>query len=240
MLNNRLEQLQREAYSGNVKAMTDLAIAYWQGDNCERDYKLAAEWAEKASRNGSITGMALAGIYFYMLGHSSLKIGAINENTIEKLQKGRYWTEEAMKHGHNKQEGNNRLAAIYDDLGDCYFVRKEYQMAYNCYSKTSTPKSALNIAIIAFGDTLNLSPSDDAFVFNKLIKAIPSDEIDREQNADGYWFLGIMFQHGIGTKQNTDEGYRCFSQSKQLGNMDAVGELKKYKKKLFGGYKYID
>ena len=234
-----MEHYHREAENGNVEAMVNLANAYRDGNGCEADIYLSAEWAEKAAINGSLLGMILAGIAFFILGHVQLKIGAIEDDTIENLIKSKYWLEKAVLNGYGQQEADSTLDSANNDLGDCYFVRKQYQEAFDCYSKSSTSNSAVNIAIITLGNNLPLSTSDDVFVFNKLVASLPSDEIDQEKNADGYLMLGIMYQLGIGTKQNADEGHRCLTQAKNLGCEDAIDELRKYKKKLFGGYKFV-
>jgi len=212
----------KAAELGNVDAMLQLSSIHWERKS-GKDVGESAAWAEKAADAGSPQGMILAYLRWSMIGHAQVKMGgADNSITAGNLEKAKMYLELALQNGYDSNEAHKTSNSLFRDLGDCYFATDRKWEAFECYKKTNDPKAAIYSAIVALDNAL--SPADTVLAYNRLVRVLPSNELNREDNGWGYHMLGLMLMHGIGTQQNTDEAYRSFVKANQLG-FDKAAEM---------------
>ncbi|PIP98803.1 MAG: hypothetical protein COZ36_06660 [Piscirickettsiaceae bacterium CG_4_10_14_3_um_filter_44_349] len=80
-----LEQLVRQAESGDVDAQYELAQKYYNGDEVERNIEKALHWYTKAAEQDDSAS------------HYALACHYCQEG---KCEKAKYWAEAAIKNGH--------------------------------------------------------------------------------------------------------------------------------------------
>lgn len=227
----------KAAELGNVDAMLQLSNIHWERKS-GKDVGESAAWAEKAADAGSPQGMILAYLRWSMIGHAQVKMGGVdNPITVGNLEKAKMYLELALQNGYDSTEARKTSDSLFRDLGDCYFSTDRKWEAFECYKQTSDPKAAIYAAIVALDNAL--SPSDTILAYNRLVRVLPNKELAREDNGWGYHMLGLMLENGIGTQQSSDEAYLRFVKANEFGFDEAAKMLRRYKKKLFGGYEYI-
>jgi len=213
----------------------------------------AITWAQKAATVGSRKGMVLAFLELARDGHARMEGGgensARNPETARVLEEARYFLERALQNGYNPRKERENIYALFMDLGDCYFFTDRRRDAFECYLKTNNLEASIALAAISAscklefltGTCTNIVLTDDeeAYVFNRLVKALRSKKLNKDNTAEANYMLGSMYEYGIGTKKNINKACSSFERAKKLGHAESARDLKHYRKKLFGGYEYI-
>ena len=239
------EWLLKSANLGNADAMFDLSGAYWQGIGCEKDIHLSVEWAEKSANNGNKNALSLVESGNFLIGHSYLMVGRAGgaEDAIKYLNKSREWLYKANQEGlYSEDEFDKNESQINMDLGESFYLLGNKEEAFKYYSNTQNPNGiVMTIMLLMNGFKACNTTLSEAERFLALYNIVTTDSFEMLEDwrkSFSHHLLGLMYLGGLGTKQDYNNAYKHFSKADELGCEISANELKRFKKKLFGGYDY--
>lgn len=254
-----------EAKLGNVHAMLKVADFYFrkmnrEDDNYADNLNLALEWYEKAAQTGDAYELEMTSLGYAIFAEVSIQIGAYERSLREWTQVYRYALPVVSYPGYpraKRQQMHDQVMKSLYKAAYCNYLLKRFDEALDIlekmspepYSKEMMLKGIclfevaeqirdFEIAYEALGDF------DSLETFDCIWNAV--DELEELVFAKGYLFLSIYHQTGLaGVSRDMNRAYSILSivSDEVTGDMAwnvIQGELSHYKRKLFGGYRYIE
>lgn len=227
--------LKKAANNNLPEAQYELADYYDDEDNDS----LYVYWLKKAADNNDFDAIEDLADYYYeqdsivkmlelydkgiALGNSRMYY--LKANFYIKLDK----RQEAISCLNKAVEG--KVPAAIELLGDCYYygygVDKEYEKAFELYSKVEYRKgAALSLAICyyrGYGTSMNLKKAYD--LFSQLARNKTYWILSRDRTAEAQYFLGECFYYGRGVSANNDSTYYWWKKAADAGYSDAKERL---------------
>ncbi|MEZ3461381.1 MAG: hypothetical protein K1W23_04250 [Lachnospiraceae bacterium] len=265
IFNMTIQRALAEAKRGNVQAMLQVADFYSRKMNREDDHyadnlSLALKWYEKAAQTGDVYALEMTSSGYAIFAEASIQIGAYEDSLREWTQVYRYalpltsypgyprarrrqMHEQVMKSMY-KAAYCNCLLNRYDEALDILEkmspepYSKEMMLKGICLFEVAEQVRDFEIAYDALGYF------DSLETFDCIRNAV--DELEELVFAKGYMFLSIYYRTGLaGIFRNMNRAYSILSivSDKVTGDMAwnvIQGELSHYRRKLFGGYQYIE
>jgi len=215
-----------------------------------------AEWADKASENGSENAVFLAAVSLAASGDTLIHFGGDFIRAIKYLNKSKKWYEKLYQNDGESAELQDIYNGINDSLGDAFFGLGHYDDAISYYRLSDKLNATIKMGRLSIEKKLGKwnTDSERTMISNRHINLLSGNDVDQrlEANSPGYsedayqsfkaqiyFNLGGMYQWGIGVLQDTQKAYNSFLEARNLGLESAAGMLSKYKKKVFGGYEYV-
>ena len=198
------EYMSASADQGFDYAFYDLGVFYYQ-DEENKDIELAASFITEAAKRGVFPAQYLLG-YFYHKG-----IG-IEKNINEAIS----WYQKASKNGH--LVADFYLGAMYFDGKD---IEADYEKAIYFFKKVAAQKNEDALEYLGIRDAFlkrycfaNEARKNNVDVCKKLISA-------------AMYFLGVIYERGLGTEKNIDEAINWYKLSDEKGYDKAKASLER-------------
>ena len=214
-----------------------------------------AEWADKASEDGSESAMFLAATSLATCGDANINLDGDCDKAIEYLFKSKKWYERLYENDSNSKELQDNCNNINNSLGDAFLRLGRYVDAIYHYRLSDKVNATIKLGQLTIKKSLGNwdAESERVQIFSRHINLLSGQNVKQrlETNSPGYtedayrffsaqlyYNLGGMYQWGIGTRQDTNEAYNCFLQASNLGADSATEMLAQYKKTSFGSYEF--
>ena len=204
------------------------------------DFKKAEKWAEKTLQAEGFDNLGLkeiTAVYRTLAYFAALKVeaGIPPHVILEDFHRIESLLYKLIEKGAETSVLQESADLLFLNLGKGYENLKNFNKSFEYFKKSNHLEAAIDL----IGISGNVTPSQQSYIFNRLLKTIPNKELSDYHNAAGYYGLGIMLQHGKGTNQNTNEAHQYILKSSNMDYVPAIELLRKYKKKIFGGYEFI-
>ncbi len=253
-----LDEALELAEAGNVTAMVAVAKYYTQEAMENNAYQLADEkalpWYEKAASLGDAFSKKMAGHLHFMNAHATWKAFGVSyaQNDYEQeigqaleFVLSMETPDSDLLQSIREDQAMFYLELAFTEDGDmpnrAYLEKTiEYMLPYATSYHYKEALQSLVIALSILGQELPQMGAVDTFV--QAVMECESDYSENELYKISYaliWFtVGNIYLHGLGSYQaNDDSAYHCFEKSCTYEDTFA-SMLKKFRKKLFGGYVY--
>lgn len=248
-----------EANSGNVEAMLAVADFYAKSEELGNGMEMALQWYEKAAETGNVYGMEMAGITYMISASTSLAIGAFADSLEEWNRAFEKFHLLVQYEGYSLEKKRDikkkAQQCIYKTIY-CNVLLKRYEDALYILERISfknVSKEMMLKGICLYHmaeETENYEEVYDILRYFESKSALSclkdaSNELEEMILSEGYIALSLFYRIGIaGVERDIDRAYSLLSMvaDKIKGKMAdefIQEELSHYKKKLFGGYKYI-
>lgn len=218
--------LELSALQGNVDSIFELGKNLLRYDS---GLGVDTELGEKYLLEAADKGEAKA---YYELYH-------LYKNIKQDPEKSLYWAERAAENGYS---------FLAYDIAECYFngigTEVNYQKAekyYREYIKDDHEDIWSNLSYLPLAkcylidNSIGSDKYKDAYVYlKKALEAANDKEYCLHQKREIEYWIGYMFDNGLGVKRNLDEAFRHYSKSAELGFSKAQDEMKRFKKSIFG------
>ena len=199
MSDKSIEEQTELAEKGDVYAIEALAKAYTDGDEVAQDYKQALGWWEKLGDYDNAAAQFNAGRFY-----------AKGAGVKRDFAKAAEWMQKAADNG-------DKDAAAQVDL---------YKNAQNNLEKAiagdAAAQAELSQLYMLLGNSMDLSDTStedyrEAFKWAK--KAADQD------NPDGLYQLGLCYEHGRGTKEDSEEAAKAYQKASDQGHAPSQWNL---------------
>ena len=254
-----LSKLIQLAESGDVQAMIELGHYYSDFDNTEHmDKDKAIYWMEKSAECGNVKGMVLTSILYTMDAHVVMQIAPADSwnNAIPKLQKALFWAEKAISLGTDATEHivNAKLelgrAYMHAGLGSepdegtaLHYLQLAINLLKENYAKAEVDVFLFYLAFSLFNymDHHICLDDDDCVLMVKCYEQYTRNHNYSDDYVGvAYAHLGLLYTFGVGCEKDYNKAVECYTIATTKCNFDCSSELSHFKKKLFGGYTYIN
>lgn len=260
-----IQQALAEARRGNVQAMLQVADFYFRKMNQEDDHytdylKLGLEWYEKAAQTGDAYALEMTSLGYAVFAEISIQIGAYEDSLREWTQAYRYALPLVSYPGYpqaRRRQMHDQVTKSLYKAAYCNYLLHRYNKAANILEKMSLQPCSkemllkgiclfevaeqeidFEMAYKALGDFA--SPE----TFDCIRNAV--DDLEEMVLAKGYMFLSMYYRTGlVGVTRDMNKAYSILSMVSDEVTGDMAWnviqvELSHYKRKLFGGYQYIE
>lgn len=214
------------AEKGNVDSMYELGKNYLDYDS---GFGVDIELGEKYLLEAASKGKEDASYELYRL----------YKWTKNDAEKSLYWAEQAVKSGTDFL--NNEIAKCYfEGIGTCvnyskaafYFKKCIKEDEDDVYSNLAYMPLAKSLIL---DDSLGSDKYKDAHIYlNLALEMARTKDYCEEQMGEIMYWLGYLYDGGLGVKANLEVAYTHFVKSCEKGNEKAFEALKHFKKTLFG------
>ncbi len=243
------EEVIELAKEGDYGAIRSLGDHYYN----EQNYEEALKWYTLGAENSYPDCMYVAATLGSILAYASRKIGVYDDAVVCNLR-ALYWAEKALENG--VEEAENRVLSIKESLGIdyCYCALESndetknienYQKAISVlktiYNITSNPDVwyYLAYAIVRISKVMDVSYEDLALSHLLFKRCVDEHFGDFDMNDLAAAYLGLDYTHGIGCDIDYDKAVHYYQIAHNLG-VDCSEELSRFRKKLFGGYTFVE
>ena len=233
------------ARSGDSSMMISVARYYYE----HSQYDDSLEWWIAAINAGRSEALVPAAGLTDMLTYATLKLSggeSIWDSDVQKLSTALEWVNKAKSLGIDTdiEEGIIRTRAICayyasQKDGSMILPAQARSLLLEAYCNVEhTPELELYTAVALY-QADSLSPYDATFCFELLRWCTRFTEKDIHGINLGvvFAYLGLCYLKGKGCRIDDDAAYQCFVQAGQRG-FDCSETLRKFKKKLTGGYAF--
>ena len=187
-----LEELIKDADSGNTMAMERLAGKYLNGDeNTTVDAGKALHWYKKLAEAGDPNGMFNVGLFY-----------AKGFGVKRDFKAAGEWMKKATDAG---DEDGRLLAALYEATVD-YLERAEQGDAN---AQALVAKTYMQLA-----GTLEQAGSEDDF--KESVKW--AEKAAAQGNGEGCWILALAYEHGRGVKADKKKAFELYAKGAEAGH----------------------
>ncbi len=210
----------KAADQGNAKAENSVGVLYWLGDGVEKDKKQAVDWYRKAARQGNANAMFNLGAAYY----NGEGVATVNDTLayawfLLSSEAGSSSGQEAAK----RSKGEHGPSAFDDAcfaIGEMYekgqALPRNLELAAAWYRKAADHgyvQAQISLATLSINGT-------DYSEARKWCEAAA-----KERYSDGYFCLGHLSQHGLGTPQNLKDALKWYAEAAKRGNTRAMQNL---------------
>ena len=227
----------KSAEAGNLDSMAELCGRYIQGLGCKLDSKEAIRWGTIAAENGHLHGMVILAHTYAFEGTVKMSLGAKKE-ALEASNLAEKWFETAFSNGVDRNKEASGLSNLYCTLGKIYWFLDDNSTALKYAMRSNEPYAKL-IKYQCLKSNTSSMQANGREIFAELSEAVLSPALDDYDRAMMLYSLGELHLCGIGTREDNNAAYDCFTRSANLGFEIAQDMLNKFKKKRFGGYEFL-
>lgn len=251
-----IEEAIKSAEQGDIGAMRSLAHYYSeQGEMADAD-----EWFEKAAEHGDLHSMVMVMFTSSIMASAgestAMKMGCW-ELPLEDWQRCEKWATKVAGNDafelKDKNIAKEKLEQAYYGMATCFYAADDYKNARNAARRCASTKAK---AILA-DSVLQLAETQEEFkaayrYFEEFAKDTAYATADKTRIEEeiyvraviGYAFL-VTRGIGNGVLPNAERGFNILSAArntvKDAGYRGGVDKaLAHYRKKLFGGYTYVE
>lgn len=261
-----IQRVLAEAKHGNVQAMIQAGDFYSrkmeEDGGCHRAECLqsALKWYEKAAQTGDAYALEMTSAGYAIYAEVSMEIGAYEDSLQEWTQVYRYALPLVQYPGYpddKKREISVRILQSVYKAAYCNYLLKRYDAALDIFEEISPEpytKEMMLKGICLFEVAEQIEDFETAYealgnfdsqdTFDCIWNAV--DDLEEMVMAKGYMYLSIYHRTGIaGVSKDLGAAYSLLSAVAEEISGDMAwnviqGELSHYKRKLFGGYQYIE
>lgn len=229
------------ANQGNTAAMFQLGRYYYQ----EKDYEEAQKWFLKGARAGDVHCMVLAASVGPILTDTERALGgsSVAANCVRDLEACLFWAERARANGEEcdttwleTELGICCYLAFSHDRSKTEYLQRAEEMLKAHY-RTVDIEARMYLAF-ALHDKAHLKfglDNEDAALRISLLKDCAKHRSELFQGDIVCYYLGEAYLDGIGCQRDDDKAYQWMSLAHEMGfNCQVI--LRRFKKRLFGGY----
>ena len=204
---------ERAAREGYAEALTKLGYMYEQGIYYKEDKKEAAKYYTRAAEQGDALAINYLGLYYYKQG---LDPGTAEQSRDRFLQKGAELFKKSRELG---------CARAANNLGMCYEqgagVEKDFEQAFVCYKEAADKGYAQGMFNLGYLYLRKAKANKLMEYYEKaahwLRCAINADN----QLVDGYFYLGFLFEKGLGVDHDFQTAFNYYRHAAQLNHPQA-------------------
>ncbi len=254
-----LEKTIELAKDGDLKAVRSLGIHYLNGDeNQKANVFEARKWFVIGAEKGDALCMHLSATTGAMIAYA-LKDASDYTGTVNILNDALSWEKKALGIGYSAEQDESILIDIQGNLGIAHYflsldapdkeewgpvTLKNIEEAI-CFLKASYQKTNNKEVLIYLGFALldyylaHKATKDDEILAHTLIKkCVDSYFKEIKVSAVAASYLGLMYTDGIGCEKNYEMAV-YYLQKAHAAGYDCSNMLSRFKKTLFGKYKFI-
>lgn len=247
------------ANQGDLDSILALGRYYFGDEAAEenKDIEEAIKWYEKGAEFGYPNCMYLAAILLTLNGHVLRKIGSASaaEDALKSLNRGYHWAIES--YNHQVADAYKQIITIKGEMGIAYFLwgfgdeythptqqqsLERYIKAINLLKEvyTCTDDNEVYIylafSLNAYGEIVGYNDNESNRLEFSLYHKCADDLFGNVIHSDlAAYYLGQMYAEGRGCAVDYNQSYFYFQKAHNAG-FDCSDVLKRFKKKMFGGY----
>lgn len=260
-----IQQALTEARRGNVQAMLQVADFYSRKMNQEDGHyadnlSLALEWYEKAAQTGDVYALEMTSSGYTIFAEISIQIGAYEDSLREWTQVYKYTLPLVKYPGYSRekrQQMHEQVMKSMYKIAYCNYLLHRFDAAIDILEKMSPEpytKEMLLKGISQFEVAEQIIDFEIAYealgelevqeMYDCIHNAV--DDLEEMVFAKGYMFLSIYYRTGLaGVPRDINMAHSILSMvsDEVTGEMAwnvIQGELEHYRRKLFGGYQYVE
>ena len=249
-----LEEAKELAEQKDIGAILALAKFYYEDEN-NRDYAEALKWYHWGAKCGDVQCMLFSAHLGLLLATVKNRISPDDiDGQLELLQEAMSWAENAVRSGENSVEDTvieireqiglvNYQASLYTNTEEqrVFRLNEAVNALSMVYEKAATSKCRILLGLSLYSRLHLLQTSskeEESWTYNLLYSAVQSGEEGLPFLEVAYAFLGNMCTVGQGCPVDYDKAYHFYFEASQRG-FECMDMLKRFKKKLFGGYTLV-